>query len=60
MDSVRGRLALELRCVWLGGTRILDKIEKAGCDIFRQRPRLSRLDFVLATGRALLGGGIRN
>jgi squalene synthase HpnC len=60
MDSVCARLALELRCVWLGGTRILDKIEKAGCDIFRRRPRLSRLDFVLAAGRALFGGGIPN
>lgn len=53
--SVRGRLGLELRCVWLGGTRILDKIEQAGYDVFRRRPALSRTDLLRAAGRALLG-----
>jgi squalene synthase HpnC len=57
LGRVPGRLALELRAVWLGGMRILDKIEKADGDVFRKRPALSRLDFLLATGRALLGGG---
>jgi phytoene synthase len=60
IGSVGGRLALELRCVWLGGTRILDKIEKADCDVFRKRPSLSRFDFALATGRALLRLGTWN
>jgi phytoene synthase len=55
--SVRGRLALELSSVWLGGTRILDKIERVDFDVFGKRPTLSRLDFLLTAGRALLGGG---
>lgn len=54
--SVGGRLGLELRCIWLGGVRILDKIEEAGCDVFRRRPALSRSDLLRAAGRALLGG----
>jgi len=56
LGSLRGRLALELRSVWLGGTRILEKIDRADSDVFRKRPVLSRLDFLLAAGRALLGG----
>ena len=60
LGSLRGRLALELRAVWLGGTRILDKIDRVDSDVFTKRPVLSRLDFLLAAGRALLGGGARN
>jgi phytoene synthase len=55
LTDVQGRLALELRCVWHGGNRILDKIEGAGCDVFRRRPRIGRMDVVLAAGRALIG-----
>jgi phytoene synthase len=55
LTRVRGRLALELRCVWHGGCRILDKIETAGCDVFRRRPEIGRVDVALAAGRALLG-----
>jgi len=54
--SVGGRLGLELRCIWLGGVRILEKIESAGYDVFRRRPTLSRGDLLRAAGRALLGG----
>jgi phytoene synthase len=50
--SVRGRLAAELRCVWWGGWKILDKIEAVDYDVFRRRPTLSRTDVVLAAGRA--------
>jgi len=56
LGSLRGRLALELRSVWLGGTRILDKIDRVDSDVFTKRPVLSRLDFLLAAGRALFGG----
>lgn len=56
LAGVRGRLAWELRCVWLGGMRILDKIEAVGCDVFRRRPTLSRGDALRAAGRAVLGG----
>ena len=43
-DGVRGRLRWELRATWLGGSRILDKLEAAGFDVFRHRPTLGAAD----------------
>jgi phytoene synthase len=43
-DGVPGRLRYELRATWLGGTRILDKLETSGFDPFAQRPKLSWTD----------------
>lgn len=43
-DGVAGRLRWELRATWLGGTRILDKLEAANFDMFTQRPKLTRAD----------------
>ena len=43
-DGVRGRLRWELRATWLGGTRILDKLEAANFDVFTHRPTLTRTD----------------
>jgi squalene synthase HpnC len=43
-DGVRGRLRWELRLTWLGATRILDRLEAAGYDVFTNRPRLSAAD----------------
>jgi len=43
-DGVRGRLAWELRATWLGGTRILDRTEAAGFDVFDHRPTLGWVD----------------
>lgn len=43
-DGVAGRLRWELRATWLGGTRILDKLEAANFDMFTHRPRLTRAD----------------
>jgi len=43
-DGVRGRLRWELRATWLGGTRILDKLEAADYDVFTRRPALTRAD----------------
>ena len=43
-DGVRGRLRWELRATWLGGRRILDKLERAGFDVFNQRPTLGAAD----------------
>ncbi len=40
-DQVSGRLALELRLTWLGGTRILERIEKIGYDTLNARPKIS-------------------
>ncbi|MBA2306435.1 MAG: squalene synthase HpnC [Acidobacteria bacterium] len=37
-DVVRGRLRFELRATWLGGMRILEKIEALGYDTLNQRP----------------------
>ena len=46
-DAVHGRLRWELRATWLGGMRILDKIERLGYDTLQQRPTLSRADAVI-------------
>lgn len=43
-DRVRGRLRAELRLTWQGGWRILERIEDAGYDVFRRRPRLTARD----------------
>lgn len=43
-DGVRGRLRWELRFTWLGGSRILDKLESTGFDVFTKRPALGAGD----------------
>lgn len=43
-DGVDGRLRWELRLTWLGGRRILDKLERAGFDVFHHRPTLGAPD----------------
>jgi squalene synthase HpnC len=43
-DGVRGRLRLELRATWAGGTRILDKLEAADFDMWTERPALTWTD----------------
>jgi phytoene synthase len=43
-DGVRGRLGYELRATWLGGVRILDKLERSGFDPVRARPTLGAGD----------------
>lgn len=43
-DGVTGRLRYELRATWLGGTRILDKLEASGFDPYAARPKLSWID----------------
>ena len=42
--SVSGRLGLELRSVWLGGMRILDRVEMNGWDVFADRPVITSTD----------------
>ena len=37
-DGVSGRLRYELRATWLGGTRILDRLDRAGYDVFTSAP----------------------
>ena len=53
-DAVRGRLRWELRATWLGGTRILEKIEALGYDTLRQRPSLGAADAAVLVPRLLL------
>jgi hydroxysqualene synthase len=43
-DGVGGRLRFELRLTWLGGRRILGRLERAGFDVFRARPALGAAD----------------
>ena len=43
-DAVSGRLRWELRATWLGGVRILDRLERSGFDVFRARPALGWSD----------------
>jgi squalene synthase HpnC len=43
-DGVRGRLRYELRATWLGGVRILDRLEHVRFDVVRRRPTLGAGD----------------
>jgi hydroxysqualene synthase len=42
--SVSGRLGIELRAVWLGGMRILERIEQNNYDVFAHRPVITSTD----------------
>jgi hypothetical protein len=44
---------VEIRATVQGGLRILEKIERAGCDVFRHRPVLRALDWPGILARAL-------
>ena len=52
-DGVRGRLRWELRATWLGGVRILDRMESVGFDVFRKRPTLGWPDALVIGARTL-------
>lgn len=45
--ALPGRVGLEIRATVQGGLRILEKIERAGYDVFRRRPVLGALDWPL-------------
>ena len=53
-DAVEGRLCYELRATWLGGMRILDRLEAADYSVFTHRPRLRRRDLLVIGWEALL------
>jgi squalene synthase HpnC len=53
-DGVRGRLKWELRATWLGGMRILTRLEAARFDVFHHRPTLSRRDLPALAWGALV------
>ncbi len=48
-----GRIGWELRMVVQGGLRILELIERAGYDVYRRRPKLGKLDWLVIMWRAL-------
>jgi hydroxysqualene synthase len=52
-DTVAGRLRFELRLTWLGGVRILDRVEAGRADLLRHRPTLGRTDVPTLLWRAL-------
>jgi squalene synthase HpnC len=53
-DGVRGRLRWELRLTWLGGRRILSRIERNGCDVFSRRPALGAGDVPALLWRTMI------
>ena len=53
-DGVRGRLRYELRCTWLGGMRILERLDRVDFDVFAHRPRLGAGDLAALVLGAVL------
>jgi squalene synthase HpnC len=53
-DRVTGRLRWELRLTWLGGLRILTRLEQAQFDVFNDRPTLGKRDVPALLRDALL------
>ncbi len=51
--EMKGRIALEMKLIILGGLRILEKLDKSGGNIFGKRPKLGRCDWALMLVRAL-------
>jgi squalene synthase HpnC len=51
-DLLHGDLRFEIRLTWLGGSSILDGIERAGHDVFRRRPHHGLLDKARLAWRA--------
>jgi squalene synthase HpnC len=51
-DGVSGRLRIELRFTWLGGTRILERVEHEGASLFDRRPTLGAADVPVLLWRA--------
>ena len=43
-DGVRGRLRIELRFTWLGGMRVLERVERGRLDLLSCRPTLGMAD----------------
>jgi squalene synthase HpnC len=58
-DGVRGRLGLELRFTWLGGARILERVERGPLTLLDRRPALGQSDVPLLVWRALTWRKVR-
>lgn len=52
-DALSGRLRYELRATWLGGIRILDRLERVGFDVMHARPTLGPRDAAWIAARML-------
>jgi phytoene synthase len=52
-NALPGRIGLEIRATVQGGLRILEKIERAGYDVFRRRPKLRALDWPVVLLKAV-------
>jgi len=51
-DGVRGRLRAELRFTWLGGARILERVERGRFALMHRRPALGSADLPVLLWRA--------
>jgi squalene synthase HpnC len=56
-DGVDGRLRYELRMTWLGGMRILDRLERANFSVFDNRPQLGPRDALAMVWQTLNWNG---
>jgi squalene synthase HpnC len=56
-DVLRGRLRLELRATWLGGTRVLAQLRRVQFDVFARRPKLTSADALVIAWKALTWRG---
>jgi phytoene/squalene synthetase len=52
-DGVFGRLRVELRVTWLGGMRILERVERERLELLHHRPTLGAVDAPLIAWRAV-------
>jgi phytoene synthase len=51
-EEVQPKLRTQLRLTWLGGTKILNKIEAVSYNVFQRRPSLGKWDFLRLYWRA--------
>ena len=58
-DGVRGRLRAELRFTWLGGSRILERVERGRSELVEQRPALGAADVPILIARAAMWKPLR-
>ena len=56
-DGVSGRLRIELRLTWLGGLRVLERVDRARTDLLEKRPTLNASDLPPLIWRAAWWGG---
>jgi squalene synthase HpnC len=52
--ELHGKLRVEIRMTWLGGTTILRKIEAQNYDTLNHRPKLGKVDMAMLLARALV------